>query len=122
MDTLASPSVKSVTPSKPEFRTPWNHGARAYYEADTFKSALEGFKRKRKPLIFHMTNAGEAGNYDCDHCGNSLREAAVDSTSISKHSTWGYDPATKSIRGGVHYVCSWSQLFNALEKFERRIF
>lgn len=122
MDTLASPSAKPVTSSKPAFRTPWSHGARAYYEADTFQGALEGFKRKRKPLIFHMTNTGEAGDHDCAHCGNSLREAAVDSTSISKHSTWTYDPKSKSIGGGVHYVCSWSQLFSDLEKFERRFF
>lgn len=107
--------------AKPEFRAPWTHRARAYPEADTFSAALEGFKRKRKSVMFHMTNSGEAGAYSCEHCGNMLREPSVDSTRENVHSTWHYDPKTKSVRGGVHYECSWSQTLNAVEAFGRLI-
>lgn len=106
------------------FRSPWTAGARAYYEADTFEAAREGFKRKRKSIMFHMTNTGEAGDQTCIVCGALLRDAE-DRTKTNvtggtatpdRWSTWHYVPATKSIVGGMHYGCSWSVLLTAISK------
>ena len=114
------------TPSPVEgFRLPWTEGARAYPEADTFAAAREGFKRRRKSVMFHMPNSGEAGTRTCVTCGGSLAEPALAfkrdlpndthlespaGKSPDKWSTWYYDPARKAVVGGQHYICSWSML------------
>ena len=103
---------------KPAFRLPWHDGAKAYPEADTFAAAKEGLKRRRKSLIFHMTNTGEAGNSTCVVCARLLSEPAEGSTKIDPWSTWDYSPATKNVRNGRHYICSWGSLMNALLKIE----
>lgn len=120
--------------SHPQFRAPWTHGAAAYFEADTFDAAREGFKRKRKPVLFHMPNTGEAGDKPCVHCGGLLREPARAVTRAhgngvrseqdaaktpDKWSSWYYDPKSKSIVGGRHYICSWSSLLGALHSSTR---
>lgn len=111
----------------PGFRAPWQDGARAYPEADTFAAALTGFKRKRKGVIFHMTNTGEAGDRMCVVCSGTLREAPVQKkisqgrttihtgTTVTdvkpdRWSTWDYDAAGKRVGNGRHYTCSWSAL------------
>lgn len=110
MDTAAT------TVARPAFRKPWEHGAKAYFEADSFAAALEGFRRKRKAQIFHMANGGEAGEQDCARCGVKLKEAAEGSefSKATRWSTWHYDPKQKAVVGGFHYECSWSQLFEAI--------
>lgn len=114
--------------SIPEFRAPWQNGARAYFEADTFAAALDGFKRKRKGVMFHMTNAGEAGNHTCVVCGGRLNEVpqrreithgrttVVTGTTTGatptpdRWSTWDYDAKGKRVGNGRHYLCSWNAL------------
>jgi len=110
----------------PGFRLPWTQGAYAYPEADTFAAALAGFKRRRKRVIFHMPNSGEAGMRKCVVCGGILGELPKERTIRSgrtetttgpgahmtpdKHSTWTYDPQRKQVGNGMHYTCSWSAL------------
>lgn len=103
---------------RPAFRAPWSGGAAAYFEADSFEAALEGFKRKRKPVLFHMDNRGEAGDLDCAHCGSILRGPAEGNLEIrpTNSSSWHYDPKTKTIVGGVHYECSWARIFDSILK------
>lgn len=111
------------------FRLPWTEGAHAYPEADTFAAAREGFKRRRKSVMFHMPNSGEAGTHKCVTCGGLLSEPAlaftrnmgndtrVESpagTKPDKHSTWYYDPTRKAVVGGQHYICSWSILLGRI--------
>lgn len=96
----------------------------AYHVADTFEDALAGFKRKRKAIIFHMPNEGEAGDLPCVVCGGLLRdpnrEASLRAgrttseggagTKPDRFSTWTYDPRRKTVGNGMHYLCSWSAL------------
>lgn len=117
------------------FRLHWTEGAHAYPEADTFAAAKEGFKRRRKSVMFHMANSGEAGDQPCATCGGLLREPAreftrqmpenvrVESpagTRPDKWSTWYYHPQTKSVIGGQHYLCSWSMLLGDISVAGRR--
>ena len=102
------------------YRNPWTQGAHAYPEADTFAAAKEGMKRKRKPVMFHMPNTGEAGDQPCITCGAKLRDlpdtekAPFETTGgthkADKWSTWHYDPKSKKVVGGQHYGCSWGTL------------
>jgi len=111
------------------FRLPWTGGAHAYPEADTFSAAKEGFKRRRKGVMFHMPNTGEAGAQSCAYCGGILAEPALaaskdhgnntrseQSAAVKpdRFSTWHYDPRGKRVIGGVHYQCSWSNLLGAI--------
>lgn len=105
------------------FRNPWTQGAKAYYEADTFAAAKEGFRRKRKPIIFHMPNPSEASVRPCVTCGVPLGDAyahnpgqSSEFTASDKNSTWHYDPRTKEIFGGQHYYCSWLTLLTAVAR------
>lgn len=120
------------TNNMPDFASPWSRGegfrAYAYPVARTFEAALEGFKGKRKPVIFHMLNAGEAGSHECITCGGKLSAPALAFTKhmgndtrvespagvkADEHSTWTYSPG-KGIGGGMHSVCSWSNLLGAI--------
>lgn len=116
------------------FRLPWTQGACAYPEADTFAAAKEGFKRRRKAVMFHMPNTGEAGDQDCAYCGGTLREPARAASKDhgnntrseqsaaekpDKWSTWYYVPASKSVVGGVHYMCSWSNLMGMISSIRQ---
>lgn len=112
----------------PEFRLPWTNGARAYPEADTFAAALDGFKRRRKGVMFDMKNSGEAGKRSCVVCSGRLDEVPVPTTitvgrtsietgttsgatpTPDKWSTWDYDAKGKRVGNGRHYTCSWSAL------------
>lgn len=111
----------------PAFRQPWTNGAHAYPEADTFEAAREGFKRRRKDVIFHMSNTGEAGQQTCLHCGVLLSEPADANRGgfqrtgdtepkPDKWSTWTYLAKQKGIGGGMHYACSWSNLLHQIAK------
>lgn len=111
--------------SRPAYRKPWTHGARAYDEADTFAALKEGMKRCRKTRIVHMPNDGEAGLKPCAVCGIALRDMyAVNSgekpSRTDEWSTWEYNPRTKKAVG-MHYYCSWGALMNAVLKMGRAI-
>lgn len=118
--------AKTISPVE-GFRNPWTQGAYAYPEADTFAAALAGFKRKRKNVIFHMPNTGEAGERTCVVCLGRLNAAPAERTithgrttihtgsatagaTPDKWSTWDYDAAGKRVGNGRHYTCSWNAL------------
>jgi hypothetical protein len=106
------------------FRKPWENGAKAYPEADTFADALEGFKRRRKSVMFHMPNTGEAGEKICVVCNGRLADLPLEGEIKSgrttvytggtrtpdRWSTWDYSPKHKSVGNGRHYTCSWAAL------------
>jgi hypothetical protein len=121
--------------TRPAFRLPWTHGVAAYPEADTFEAAKDGFKRRRKSVIFHMPNTGEAGAQTCAFCtgilrepalaatrdmGNGVRSESPASSTPDRFSTWTYVPRLKGIVGGMHYVCSWSNLLGGIYAEARR--
>jgi hypothetical protein len=125
--------ARTASPVK-GFRLPWTEGAYAYPEADTFAAAKEGFKRRRKSVVFHMPNTGEAGNEECVVCHGTLKEPALAlskpmpnnvrvehsaATTPDKWSTWYYDPQRKAVVGGRHYICSWSFLLGTISSLGR---
>ena len=112
----------TTTPTRPAFRKPWEHGARAYHEADTFEAALAGFKRARTSKMFLMPNSGEAGQKRCASCALRLGGPIPGQEKIDQFSTWVYDPKRKAVVGGQHYVCSWGSLINeAFDQADRGI-
>lgn len=95
------------------FRKPWEGGAKAYPQADTFAALRAGLRRRRKTTVVHMPNEGEAGAEPCATCGVALRDAyAVNPrdtrTAVDDYSTWTWLPG----RGlyGQHYYCSWRSI------------
>jgi hypothetical protein len=103
--------------NRPAFRKPWTHGARAYFEADTFEALREGMKRVRKSKIVHMPNIGEAGLMPCASCGNLLRSPspsdALGNAHTDTYSVWTWVPSRKAAYG-QHYYCSWESLMTRL--------
>lgn len=103
--------------NRPAFRKPWTHGARAYYEADTFEALREGMKRMRKSHIIHMPNSGEAGLKPCASCGVALREPSPEDSlgnvKTDTYSVWTWLPSRKAAYG-QHYLCSWGSLMKDL--------
>ncbi len=110
------------------FASPWvtkpHVRARAYPVALNFSDALKGFKGKRKSVMFHMANRGEAGKQKCLFCGGRLdkpakavskdmghgvRSEQAAATKPDEHSTWHYVPGV-GVVGGMHYLCSWGNL------------
>lgn len=120
------------------FASPWTSKeyvqAYAYPTALNFSDALKGFKGKRKSVVFHMLNRGEAGKHKCAYCGGKLNAPALAATKehgnsvtsespaavkVDEHSTWIYAPG-RGITGGQHYVCSWSNLLGNIYSAGRR--
>jgi hypothetical protein len=99
------------TATRPAFRAPWTHGARAYFEADTFDAMREGMKRKRITHYVHMPHGSEADALPCYVCGRLLGEQAEGSNKVDLYSTWTWSPRHKQAVNGCHYVCSWTALF-----------
>jgi hypothetical protein len=95
--------------TRPAFRKPWQHGAKAYHEADSLAAIRDGLGRLRSPftvLIHHTTHSldgvpcascGEdlAGPYTLKGSGEPDRYAMVDVN--PRHKTY----VTR------HYYCSW---------------
>ena len=95
------------------YRNPWTGGAKAYPEADTFADLWEGVKRKRKSLLVHMPNDGEAGDILCASCGIKLRDIGPDASKPDQWSTWTVYPREKKAVA-QHYYCSWGSLMQEI--------
>ena len=108
-------TTTTATTTRPAYRQPWTHGAKAYPQADTFDALRDGTKRKRKSLIVHMPNSGEAGDVLCATCGVALREKCPTSQldKLDERSIWTVSPRSKTAYG-QHYFCSWSSLFEQI--------
>lgn len=102
--------------AKPEFRRPWENGARAYFEADTFAAAREGFKRMRKDKDFLMLAGSQADTSPCAYCGIALGEIGKDAQRKDKYSFWTYSAKRKQVGNGLHYLCGWQSLMIAVFK------
>ena len=48
---MTTTTTTTATTTRPAYRQPWTHGAKAYPQADTFDALRDGTKRKRKSLI-----------------------------------------------------------------------
>lgn len=112
--------VTTPTIDRPAFRKPWTHGARAYFEADTFDALREGMKRMRTSKLVHMPNDGEAGLVPCATCGVALgapyeinQGTGFENLHTDKWSTWTWLPKRKAAYG-QHYYCSWATLMQDL--------
>lgn len=114
----------STTTTRPGYRNPWEHGAKAYPEADTPEALREGAKRKRKPLMVHLAHEG-FGHLPCATCGIALRDPYAANQDGPKVHTdqWGtghYNPRTKVLIV-QHYYCSWSTLMGKVIALGRYI-
>ena len=103
---------------RPPYRKPWEHGAKAYFEADTFKALAEGAKRKRK--VFTVLMAREAaGHLPCQYCGIALAEpyevnrGRGDYTTDKLRFRVAYNPRDRSYVGR-HYYCGWGAILQAI--------
>lgn len=108
----------TVTKNRPAFRKPWEHGAKAYYEADTLEALKEGAKRKRNPFMVHLSLEG-FGHLPCGTCGIPLADEYGD----GQRDTWGtghYSPKAKRL-GVQHYYCSWQTLMDQVFRLGRYI-
>lgn len=110
--------------TRPAYRNPWQHGAKAYPEADTLEALREGAKRKRKTFMVHLSHAG-FGHYECAKCGIPLGDPYPANKGDSNLVTdkWGtghYSPKRKDLVV-MHYYCSWGALMNQVIALGRRI-
>ena len=99
----------------PAYREPWQHGAKAYPQADSLAAMVAGTKRKRKPLTVHVAHGGLVGE-TCAHCGQAF-DAAYPVNEGDPKDRWvtdkggyayvDYDPRTKRAVAR-HYYCAWA--------------
>lgn len=99
--------------ARPAFRKPWEHGAKAYHEADNLAAIETGMKRKRSPftvLIHHSTHALDG--VACHACGEDLDKAYTinggdDSVGPDTYAMVDVDPKSKTVKLR-HYYCAWT--------------
>lgn len=106
--------------TKPAYREPWQHGAKAYPEADNLEALREGTKRKRKHLMVHLAHEG-FGHLPCASCGIPIGDKYGDH--LNHQDKWGtghYFPKTKRLVV-QHYYCSWGTLMNEVIRLGRFI-
>jgi hypothetical protein len=101
---------------RPAFRKPWEHGARAYHEADSLAAALEGFKRVRTIKSFILK--GTTDDPPCGGCGRLLSDDPAELDSY-KGNRCQYHPRTKSI-SVRHYTCAWGDTLAQVQALAER--
>ena len=104
----------TATATRPAFRKPWEHGAKAYPQADSLTAMVEGMKRRRNPDTVHVAHEGLVGE-TCAHCGKAF-DAAYPANAGAPENAWvkdeggyayvDYDPRTKKAVAR-HYYCAW---------------
>lgn len=114
-----------TTITKPAYRQPWEHGAKAYAQADTLEALRQGMKRKRNMQMIHLALDGEFGSLACSCCGIALNQpyAVNKGENPTKTDTWGtgkYYPKSKKLVV-MHYYCSWGALLQEIFKLGRFI-
>lgn len=107
---------------RPAFRKPWEHGAKAYHEADSLAAIEGGMKRKRVPftvLIHHETHALDG--VACHACGEDL--AGPYEVSGGKADTYAMVDVSPKNKTVVirHYYCAWTSTMNAVHKLHEVI-
>lgn len=107
-----------ATKTKPAFRKPWEHGAKAYHEADSLEAIGPGIKRLRSPLtvlILHET--GALDGVLCDACGEDLAGPYTvrGSDEPDNYAMIDVDPRSKTYVAR-HYYCAWNALLGEIER------
>lgn len=102
-----------MTTARPAYRKPWEHGARAYHEADTFPALVEGAKHKRDAFVVHMPLSAVAG-VECGVCHIPLDQPypvnpGEARTRTDSHATVTYYPRTHGYTA-AHLYCGWEAL------------
>lgn len=104
--------MPALTETRPAYRKPWTHGAKAYPQADSLDAMVAGTKRARNPLTVHVAWSGLT-DVKCACCGGALDEAycapgmSTDVVDSTGYAYVDYDPRTK--RAVVrHYYCAWA--------------
>lgn len=112
--------------TRPAFRRPWEHGAKAYHEADTLSALVEGAKRKRNVFMVRLNHEG-FGHMKCVKCGIPVGDPyPVNEGDKALHQDKGwatghYAPRSKQLVA-LHYYCSWGMLLNQVFALGRKIY
>lgn len=104
--------------SRPAFRKPWEHGAKAYHEADSLEAVAAGCKRKRAPftvLIHHSTHALDG--VACGSCGHDLAGSypLKGSGEPDTYAMCDVDPKRGTFKL-THYYCAWAGVMGEVMK------
>jgi len=107
--------------TRPSFRKPWQHGAKAYHEADSLEALAKGVRRKRNPLTVLIPHATHAlDGTPCAACGLDLAgpyavNPGDEPTTTDRHCYADVDPkrGTVALR---HYYCAWGHTMNQVLK------
>jgi hypothetical protein len=105
------------TTTRPAFRKPWTHGAKAYHEADSLAAIRDGLGRLRKPLtvLIHHERGALAG-VPCAACGKALDGPYLDdSDHVDRYAMVDVDPRSKTYVTR-HYYCAWGAVMNKVMK------
>jgi hypothetical protein len=113
--------------TRPAYRAPWTHGAKAYPEADTLDAMWQGVARKRSPLTVHVAHAGLVGQC-CAGCGlpfdapYPVSPHQPDELTVDR---LGYAYVDVSPRKGEavarHYYCAWGAVMADVMKLRRAV-
>jgi hypothetical protein len=112
------------TRTRPAFRKPWEHGARAYPEADSLEALFEGAKRRRNTFDVLV---GGLGEHPCASCGIALQDAypvnpggpTMKTDDPSRGFRVIYSPRSRRWVAR-HYYCSWGALMQGVLELGRR--
>lgn len=111
--------------TRPAYRKPWTHGAKAYPQADSLAAMVDGTKRCRKPLTVHVAHAGLVGE-KCAGCGGAFDAdyTAPGMTGTTRdelgYAYVDYDPRTKRAVAR-HYYCAWAGVMDQVLDLARRM-
>lgn len=106
--------------SVPSFRKPWEHGAKAYHEADSLAAIVEhGMKRRRVPytvLILHKSHGVDG--VPCAACGEDLAGPYGDGDHVDNYAMVDVNPRSRTM-SARHYYCAWGATMSEVAKIRR---
>lgn len=102
---------------RPAFRKPWEHGAKAYHEADSLAAIRDGLGRLRKPLTVLVHHDGGAlAGVPCDACGEALDGPyEVGNGHVDSYAMVDVNPRAKTYVTR-HYYCAWGSVMAKIWK------
>ena len=103
------------TTTRPGFRKPWTHGAKAYEEADSLEDLVAGLRRARNSRRVYV-HGDAIGHLPCVHCGIPLADPYPVNPGDTRLRTdkgpdysGRYFPKRKAFVP-EHYYCGWGAL------------
>lgn len=116
----------TATATRPAYREPWRHGAKAYPEADTLEAMWHGVRRKRNRLTVHVSHDA-IGHLPCASCGRPLggEYELNPGQGDMRTDTLGYayvdvDPRRK-VAAARHYYCAWGATMDMVLRLGRAL-